>query len=344
MKLFVFPGVIEQRILSIGARQIPYMRTAAFSALVKECEALLLKQVGCRSGSVLFYTASGTAAMDAVVANYVSTKTRTLVVAGGSFGYRWRELCQYYRVPCETFEVPFAREIDYAALEQKITEFKPEVLLCQHHETSSGQLYDMGRISQLCRQTGTVLVSDIISSFLADPFHMDDLGVDIAVLSSQKGLNLPPGLSFVVLSERVLKEKFAHLNFYLDIEENLKNLTRGQTPYSPATTLFLQLHARLLQIDAEGTASIIEKVRKNALFFREQCRRNGWPVPAENPSNCITGFQVRTDGYKIFGELLKEEIYIMPGSINNYLRVAHLGMQGPDDLALLADKIKQLDQ
>lgn len=344
MKSFVFPGVIEQDILNIGARQIPYMRTEAFSAIVKECEQMLLHLMGCTGGRVIFYTASGTAAMDATVACYVKSKKKALAIAGGAFGYRWHTLCQYYGVPCDLFEVPFAKDIDYIALQEAIKKTKPEIVLCQHHETSSGQLFDVDKISRICKSENVVLVVDAISSFLADPYDMDKSSVDISIISSQKGLNIPPGLSFVILSEKIAGEKFVHHNFYLDFEENLKNLVRGQTPYSPATILFLQLHTRLKQITQTGISPILEKVKQNAFYFREKCKENDWSIPATNPSNCITGFYVHKDGYAIFKELLKKDIYIMPGSINNFLRVSHLGCQEVLDCELLALSIQELEK
>ena len=343
MKSFVFPGNIEPEILEIGARQIPYMRTEAFSAIVKECEQIMLELMGCPGGRVIFYTASGTAAMDATVACYVSTRKKALAIAGGSFGHRWHSLCKYYHIPCDVFEVPFAKDIDYEALEKMMQTSQPDVLLCQHHETSSGELFNIDEISRLCKKYNITLVVDAISSFLADSYNMSRSGVDMTIISSQKGLNIPPGLSFIILSSKISEQEFKHLNFYLDFEENLKNLVRGQTPYSPATTIFLQLHARLKMIQKTGVAPILQKIRENALHFRQRCKENEWQIPSETPSNCITGFYVKKDGYAIFKELLKKEIFVMPGGINNFLRVSHLGCQTPEDCDMLAKSIKDIE-
>lgn len=81
----------------------------------------------------------------------MSLQKKAFVIAGGSFGYRWHTLCEYYHVPCDLFEVPFAQDIDYVALEAKIRESHPDVLLCQHNETSSGQLFNLEEISQAFR-------------------------------------------------------------------------------------------------------------------------------------------------------------------------------------------------
>lgn len=343
MKSYVFPGNIEDSILQIGGKPFPYMRTAQFSEVVKDCEQMLLQLIHCPGGRVIFYTASGTGAMDAVVSNYVSTFKKAFVIAGGSFGYRWKSLCDYYNCPNEIFEVPFARDIDYERLEERIRVSRPDVFLCQHHETSTGQLFDLKKISAICKKYQVSLVVDVISSFLSDELDMQSLGIDICITSSQKGLNIAPGLSFLFLSPEVQKKDFAHKSFYFDFQENLKNLERGQTPYSPATTLFLQLHARLKADVVLGAEAIIASVRQKALYFRNLCQQYGWEVPAEVPSNCITGFFVPKNGDILFKELLKDDIYIMPGGTPNYFRVSHLGVQTEEDLDDLASRIHAIE-
>jgi aspartate aminotransferase-like enzyme len=104
--------------------------------------------------------------------------------------------------------------------------------------------------------------------FLTDPLSMRDLHIDVLVLSSQKGLNLPPGLSFVVLSDRVLaKNSFAPGGYYYDWDTHLRNMKRGQTPYSPATQLFRQLHARLKKLEKSGVERAIDAVKNPGHCF-----------------------------------------------------------------------------
>ena len=241
------------------------------------------------------------------------------------------------------FRSPFAKDIDYAALEVKVATYHPEVLLCQHHETSSGQIFDLQRISAICLKHNVSLVVDAISSFLTDPLDMDQLGIDICITSSQKGLNIAPGLSFIFLSERLTDYKFNHKGYYFDFEENLNNLKRGQTPYSPATTLFMQLHARLKKIMAQGINHVIETVAANAIFFRTLCRENGWEILCDTPSNCITGFMTGDKDRKIFTTLLEKDIMIMPGGKSGFYRVSHLGEQTTDELKELAAEIKNIE-
>lgn len=343
MKSYVFPGNIEESILGIGGKPFPYMRTASFSALVKDSEQMLLELIHNPGGRVIFYTASGTGAMDAVTTNYVACFDKAFIIDGGSFGHRWKSLCDYYGIENETMKVPFACDIDYGELDARVRQSGAKVLLCQHHETSTGQLFDLDKISAICRSNCLSLVVDAISSFLTDPLDMAASGIDVCITSSQKGLNIAPGLSLVFLAPRILDMEFRHSSYYFDFAENLKNLERGQTPYSPATTIFLQLHARLKADTALGTAALVDAARSKASYFRRLCRKNGWEMPVETPSNCITGFFVKKNSGILFQELLKEGLEIMPGGTPGYFRVSHSGVQTPADLEELANAIKRIE-
>lgn len=344
MKSYVFPGIIDEKILNIGAQQILYMRTPEFSSINKESEQMLLDFIGCKDGKTIIYTGSGTGAMAAVVENYVSTKNKAFVIDGGSFGHRWHQLCDYYGIMHYTMEIPFAKDIDYGQMEKLIAIEKPDVLLCQHHETSSGQLFDISRIGEICKKHHVSLVVDVVSSFLAEDLNMDNMGIDICLTSTQKGLNIPPGLSIVALSPKLSEYPWGHSGYYWDFEDNLNNLRRGQTPFSPATTIYLQLNYRLHQLKEYGVENNIRDIRERALFFRKLCNKYGWEMPAETPSMAITAFHVKRNGDKVFQTLIDDyQTYIMPSSQVGFFRVSHMGIQSEADLEELAANIHTIE-
>ena len=346
MQSFVFPGNIDESIMAIGSQPFMYMRTEEFSQINKESERILLDLIHCSEGRTIIYTGSGTGAMSAVVENYVTTKKKAFVIDGGSFGHRWFQLCQYYGVDAFDYKVPFAKDIDYEDLERYVAEIRPDVFLCQHHETSSGQLFDLKEISRICHKYGVSLVVDVISTFLAEELNMDELDLDICITSTQKGLNIPPGLSILFFSKKLKDYPFNHKGYYWDFDDNFSNLKRGQTPFSPATILYLQLNARLKQLKAEGGEAVsIAKVRQRAIVFRDLCRKYGWEVLAETPSFAITGFQTKDNEQRRVFKGLKDnyDTFIMPGSVPGFYRVSHMGLQSRSDLEELAARISEFE-
>jgi aspartate aminotransferase-like enzyme len=346
MQSFVFPGNIDESIMKIGSQPFMYMRTDKFSEINKESEQILLDLIHCKDGRTIIYTGSGTGAMSAVVENYCTTKKKAFVIDGGSFGHRWFQLCEYYNVPVVDYTVAFAKDIDYEDLERNVAAEKPDVFLCQHHETSSGQLFNLHAISQICHKYNVSLVVDVISTFLAEELDMDELGIDICITSTQKGLNIPPGLSILFFSKQLNDYKFNHRGYYWDFDDNFNNLKRGQTPYSPATILYLQLHSRLKQLQAEGGEFMnIENVRHRALYFRKLCQKYKWKVPAENPSMAITGFQTMDSAERFVfkGLIEKYDTYIMPSAVMGFYRVSHMGLQTDEELDMLAKRIHEME-
>ena len=248
----VGPVQSSEAVRAIGAQQVPYFRTSEFSEVMFENERLVKKFAKASDDSkVVFITGSGSASMETAIMNTLSPSDKALVVNGGSFGHRFVELLELHHVPYAEIKLEHGKALKpehLAPYEGKgYTAF-----LVNKHETSTGVHYNMNLISDFCRRNGLFLIADCISSFLADSFDMKELGVDIMLTGSQKALACPPGISIMVLSPNAIARinKTHCICQYLDLQIALKNMERGQTPWTPAVGILLQINARLKEIEA----------------------------------------------------------------------------------------------
>ena len=175
-------------------------------------------------------------------------------------------------------------------------------------------------------------VVDGISTVFADPFEMEAWGVDALICSSQKALALPPGLSFITVNssacERIAQSDVKSM--YFDLKDYLKNMERGQTPFTPAVGIIMQLYARLKALCARGMDAVIQEHAARAAYFRQLCKENGITVAAFPKSNALTPIEFpEGNAYEVFLELKdKHQIMLTPngGALSGkVLRVGHLG-------------------
>lgn len=335
----VGPVMSDEAVLHIGSEQVPYFRTQEFSDIMFENERLMLRFAGAPEGSrAVFITGSGTASMEASVMNVLTPADRAIVINGGSFGQRFVDLCRIHGIPHTEIHLDFCQPLTAEHLAPLAGEGYT-ALLVNVGETSTGVLYDMEMISRFCREQGLLLIADTISTFLADPFDMATLAADVMITGSQKALACPPGVSVIVLSPRALQRIASNTPrcLYLNLQEALKNGERGQTPFTPAVGILLQIHRRLLDIEARGgVATEVSRMAALAADFRSKISGLPFTMAASTPSNAVTS--LRTQGisaYEIFLKLKEQyHIWICPngGELRDTIfRVGHLGALTPHD-------------
>ena len=346
----VGPVMMQEEICSIGSEQLPYFRTSEFSNIMKENESLLKKSSGARDDSrVVFLTGSGTAGMEMAVMNSFSGEDKVLVVNGGGFGKRFEELCQLYEIPFESLLLSPGEPLTEAHLE-KYQGSGLTGMLINMHETSTGVLYDMEIVSSFCRRNHIFLIVDAISAFLADRILMEEWGIDLLILSSQKALALPPGMSFLILDREALRRvhQISVKSLYFSIPEYLKNGERGQTPYTPAVGILLQLNARLKQIMKTGIENEVERVWELAKYFRAGIKNLPFKIFTASPSNAVTALTplAGVGAYKYFEKLDKEyNIWVCPngGELKDRVfRVGHIGNVEQKDYDRLIDALYRI--
>ena len=331
----VGPVQSSDAVRTIGAENVPYFRTAEFSEIMLENERLMVKFAGAPDGSrAVFITGSGTASMEAVVMNLLTTEDRALVVNGGSFGARFCKICEIHGVPHDEIRLEVGHKLRDEELTTECTEKNYTAFLVNKHETSTGVHYDMGLIGRHCTERGLFLIVDNISSFLCDEFNMAEIGADVMITGSQKALACPPGVSIIVLSPRALERVAANdpKCMYFNLKDALANQTRGQTPFTPAVGTLLQINARLKEIDAAGGVVVeVKRARELAEYFRSRIKDLPLEIVSESLSNAVTPLHP-TNGmsaYDIFLKLKDEYgIWICPngGDLKDKIfRVGHMG-------------------
>jgi aspartate aminotransferase-like enzyme len=335
MKLFT-PGPIamDDETIAIGGTQAQYFRTPAFSSMMLECEAMLRETLEAPDDTrMIFLTASGTAAMEASVMNLFTPNDKVLIINGGTFGKRFKQICAIHRIPFEAIDLEWNEA------------FKPEMLnqyensgltgmLVNVCETSTGQLYPMDVISSFCKRNCVCLVLDTISAFLCDPFSMKETGADAVIISSQKGLALHPGMSFVAVSKKAFDERCLKndvKSMYFNFKDYAEDMVRGQTPFTPAVAIINQLHEKLKRLLIKGVPASIVHISKLAAHFRQSfSKQKHFNIPDYYPlSNSLTPVYCANQNAKKVFDFLKDnyEIYVTPcaGDIAPFLfRVAHM--------------------
>ncbi|MBF0469884.1 MAG: alanine--glyoxylate aminotransferase family protein [Gammaproteobacteria bacterium] len=340
------PGPVRMysETLRIGATQTPYFRNQQFSEITLECESALLQLVNAPEGSrVLFLTASGTAAMEATVQNLLGADNSALVVNGGGFGQRFVDICALHNLSHRSIPIGWGENLADTSVLQPSSGC--DTLLINAHETSLGHLYAMEAVGRFCHEHGLLHIVDAISMFVTDPLDMDQHHMDVVIVSSHKGLALPPGLSMVILSPRAIARVTAQRSLYFDFNAYLRDGLRGQTPFTPAVTILLQLHARLRQLLRDGIGTHQRQAARVAHYFRDAIQ----PLPlaqyTPHMPNAMTTL-TPTDGrsaLEIVNRLEQEyQIAVAPngGSMREKIfRVAHMGNMDERYTDILVDAL-----
>ncbi len=335
MKLFtVGPVEMYPETLEVAGRQVPYFRNEFFSDVMKRCDSLLRRQLGNLSDDYrsIVLTASGTGAMEATVINCLTTKDRVICIDGGSFGHRFVQLCERHGIPHDVVTIASGQALT-ADMLAPFAGKGHTALLVNLDETSTGQLYSLEMLAAFCRENDLFFIVDAISAFLADPIDMQTAGVDALIISSQKALSLEPGISVVMLAPRMITERVEHItspSMYFDFQDYLKNGERGQTPFTPAVGIVLQLENILQRIDEVGIDVWIEHTRQLAYDFREKLAELPLELPKYPLSNALTPIIFPQGGASSCNERLIKDygLVLNPcggSDAERMSRVAHIG-------------------
>ncbi len=327
------PTPIPDFVREALSRPIIHHRTPQFQQILKEAMEGL-KYIFQTKETVYIISSSGTGAMEAAVANVASPGDKVIVVEGGKFGERWREIAASYGMEVISIQVPWGQAVAPEEIESAL-KANPEAkaIFITHCETSTGIDTDVESIAKITSASDTLLVVDAISSMGVSPLLMDEWGVDVVVSGSQKGLMLPPGLAFIALSKRAWKwvEASKSGRYYLDLRKYRKAGEKPDTPYTSAVSLIVALREVVNYYKSNGIENMWNRYRRMAEATRAGVKAMGLELFATAPSNGVTAVKVPDgiDGVKFVKTMRDEYGVTMAGGQaqlkGKIFRMAHMG-------------------
>ena len=314
-------------------------RTADFRALFTRVLADMKDFIG-TANDVLVIASSGTGVMEGSVSNLTSPGDRVLVLTAGKFGERWRDLTKAYGCNVDVLEKPYGETFSLDEVRARLTPDTRAVYV-QATESSTGARHDVKGIAKLVRDNGdTLLIVDAITGLGTTHFDVDGWEIDVIIGGSQKALMIPPGLAYCAISERAWKrmETAKSPRYYFDFRKERKAAAKGESAYTPATSLFAALGAALDFIRQMGSGDLVagrKALVDNAELAAEMTRAGvkalGLKLFASSPGAALTAITAPTgiDSSKIvkeFRESFSAVVANGQGDMKGKLfRIAHIG-------------------
>jgi aspartate aminotransferase-like enzyme len=294
---------------------------------------------------VLIFASSGSGAMEGAVTNLLSPGERALIGAAGKFGERWVAIAKAYGIEASVVDAAYGQSLPIDRMKQCLDEQGPfGAVFVQATESSTGVMHDVRALADAVRaHEDTCLVVDAITGLGTTDLRPDEWGLDVVIGGSQKATMIPPGLAFVSVSEKAWRriERSRLPRYYFDYARERKNLAKGESSFTPATSLVLALNAALGYIRElrrenliANAALLAEATRAAAAALGLRLFATGCPANALTaicaPDGMDSGLIVKEMRSR-FGAILSNGQGEMRGRI---FRLAHLGYY--DVLDLLA--------
>lgn len=258
------------------------------------------------SGPVVIYPASGTGAWEAAIVNTLSPGDKVLMAETGQFAALWCAMAKRLRLEVEIIPNDWRHGVDPAEVEARLaadSQHAIKAVMVVHNETSTGVTSRIPDVRAAIDRTGhpALFMVDTISSLASVEYKHDAWGVDVTVAGSQKGLMLPPGLSFNAISAKALEasKTAAMPRSYWDWQEMMVNNQNGYFPYTPATNLLYGLREALAMLKQEGLDHVFARHARHAAATRAAVRAWGLDILCQDPreySNVLTAV-VMPDGH-----------------------------------------------
>ncbi len=338
------PTVVPERVVAAMGQPLLDHRGPKFAALAAEA-AQNLKPIFKTSQEVVVIPASGTGAWHAAISNCLSKGDKVLIPEVGMFSELWGKVSRELGLEVIEIEGDWRPGIDPQKVGEILSGDKGgdiKAVFATHNETSTGVTSDIKAVRRAIDDADhdALLFVDTISSLAASDYEHDAWGVDVTICGSQKGLMLPPGLAFVVVSEKALEAtKSSDLSSgYFILEPLIAASKTGLFPYTPPVSLIYGLHEVTGMLLDEGLDSVIKRHARLARACRAAVNAWGLEIQCQNPeqySNAVTAVRV-PDGVNAdelraytldrFNLSLAAGLGKLQGKV---FRIGHLGYQNP---------------
>ena len=331
------PTPVPEKVLqALGKHPIGH-RSKEFQSIVKRTSDQLqwLHQT---KNEVLTITGSGTSAMEAGIINTLSHGDKVLCGDNGKFGERWVKVAKAFNLRVEVIRAEWGSSLnpdDFKKILQQDTNKEIKAVILTHSETSTGVINDLQAISKHVRaHSNAITIADCVTSLGACNVPMDEWELDVIASGSQKGYMIPPGLSFIAMSDRAWKaQETSNLpKFYLDLDLYRKTARKDSNPFTPAVNLYFALQAALEMMEEEGLESIFERHARHREATQAGIKAMGLTLFASegNGSPAITSVAPKNIDAEILRKNVKEKFDILLAGGQDHLkgkifRVGHLG-------------------
>jgi alanine-glyoxylate transaminase/serine-glyoxylate transaminase/serine-pyruvate transaminase len=266
-------------------------RGPQFAEIGKKCLAGM-KTVFKTDSNAVIYPASGTGAWEAALVNTLQEGDLVLMVETGHFASLWHKMASRLGLETEFLATDWRRGVDPQQIEDRLRadpENKIKAVCVVHNETSTGSTSRVNEVRLAMNNAGhdALLLADTISSLASIDFRHDEWGVDVTVAGSQKGLMLPPGLSFNAVSEKALAtaRKGGMRRSYWDWEEQIAANKDGAFPFTPATNLLYGLAEAIDMLHEEGLDNVFKRHDRHAAATRKAVQAWGLEVLCQEPKD-----------------------------------------------------------
>ena len=328
------PTPVPERVLLAMARPMLYHRAPAFTECLREVQDSLRWLMQTKQ-LPLILGGSGTAGMDAAVCNFLKTGDKAIVVRGGKFGERWGKICQAYGVECVFIDVEWGKGVDPKAVAEALDK-NPGVraVYATASETSTATKHDVEAIARVVApREDVILCVDAITAVGVFEVPVDQWGIDVTVVGSQKALMLPPGLAMVVVSDKGWKanERASLPRFYLDLLRERKSQDKGETAFTPPVSLVVGLRESLRMLKEETLPGVWNRHERLAKATRAASGGLGLELFSSSPTNAVTAYRVPNgiDGTAVIKQMRTRYGITIAGGQDHLkgkiVRIAHIG-------------------